>query len=121
LCTFFDYTGDFRVESAVVANWYESSISTEYILIPREFDLSPAYPNPFNPVTTLRFALPENLEVSIVIYNLQGRQIEALRDGYMDAGYQSVVWDANRYPSGMYFTRMIAGDYVKTQKLMLVK
>ena len=77
--TLFDYTGDFRVESAVVADWYESTISTEYILIPREFDLSPAYPNPFNPVTTLNFALPENLEVSIVIYNLQGRQIEALR------------------------------------------
>ena len=121
MCTFFDYTGDFRVESAVVANWYESSISTEYILIPREFDLSPAYPNPFNPVTTLRFALPEKVEVSIVIYNLQGRQIEALRDGYMEAGYHQVVWNANRYPSGMYFTRMIAGDYVKTQKLMLIK
>ena len=119
--TLFEYTGDFRVESAIVADWYESTISTASIMIPKEFNLSPAYPNPFNPATTLRFALPEKVEVSIIIYNLQGRQVEALTDGYMDAGYHQVVWNANREASGMYFVQMIAGKYMKTQKLMLVK
>ena len=117
----FDYTGDFWIESTIVADWYESSVITLSILIPREFDLSPAYPNPFNPVTILSFELPEKVEVSIVIYNLQGRQIAALTDSYMDAGYHSIIWDANSYASGVYFVKMVVGEFVSTQKLMLVK
>ena len=66
-------------------------------------------------------ALPIESDVTLSIYNLQGREVSTLIDANMDAGYHSVVWNADRYPSGMYFTRMIAGKYMKTQKLMLVK
>ena len=94
---------------------------TEVQPIPTEFSLESAYPNPFNPTTTLSFALPMATEVSLSIYNLQGRLASTLISGSMDAGYNYIVWNANKYSSGMYFVKMVAGEYVKTQKLMLVK
>ena len=89
--------------------------------LPESFSLSAAYPNPFNPVTTLSFALPIESDVTLSIYNLQGREVSTLISGNMDAGYHSAKWNANQYSSGIYFVKMIAGKYVSTQKLMLVK
>ena len=80
-----------------------------------------AYPNPFNPTTTLSFAIPIDSEVFLSIYNLQGREVVSLVNGNMDAGYHSVVWNADSYSSGVYFVKMVAGEFVNTQKLMLVK
>ena len=96
------------------------SLSREFI-IPVEFSLKSAYPNPFNPVTTLEFGIPIEAEVSISVYNLQGKEVISLMDGNLDAGYHSVVWNADRHSSGVYFVKMIAGKYVNTQKLMLIK
>ena len=93
----------------------------ESIAVPAVYSLSTAYPNPFNPVTTLSFAIPIDSEVSLSVYNLQGREVSTLIDANMDAGYHSVVWDANSYASGVYFVKMVAGEFVNTQKLMLVK
>jgi flagellar hook assembly protein FlgD len=89
--------------------------------LPNEFSLDRAYPNPFNPVTTLSFAIPVDSDVSLSIYNLQGREVSTLIDKNMDAGYHSVVWNADSHASGVYFVKMVAGNYVNTQKLMLVK
>ena len=93
----------------------------EAISLPEIFSLDRAYPNPFNPVTTLRFSLPFETEVSLIIYNLQGRQVISLIDGNMGAGYHSVVWNADSHSSGVYFVTMIAGSFTNTQKLMLIK
>tara|TARA_B100001250_G_scaffold248132_1_gene213336 strand:- start:2178 stop:4211 length:2034 start_codon:yes stop_codon:yes gene_type:complete len=90
-------------------------------IIPEEYILNQAYPNPFNPRTSLSFTIPENNEVTLSIYNLQGREVATLIEGNMSAGYHSVVWDANAYSSGVYFARMVAGNYKSTQKLVLVK
>ena len=90
-------------------------------MLPQEFILDKAYPNPFNPTTTLKFALPVDAQVSLSIYNLQGREIATLTDKFMNAGYHSVEWNANQYSSGIYFVKMMSGNYIKTQKLMLVK
>jgi len=117
----FEYTGDLTIESAIAADWYGNEIMVSNMLLPKEFTLSPAYPNPFNPTTTLTFSLPVDTEVSLSIYNLQGREVSTLISGYRDAGYHSVVWDANSHSSGVYFVKMVAGEYVNTQKLMLVK
>ncbi|SVD03352.1 uncharacterized protein METZ01_LOCUS356206, partial [marine metagenome] len=89
--------------------------------IPNKYALRQAYPNPFNPVTTLSFALPIETEVSLKVYNLQGREVISLVDQNMEAGYHSVVWNADNYPSGVYFVKMVTGKYLSTQKLMLVK
>jgi len=69
----------------------------------------------------LRFAIPIDSEVSLSIYNMQGREISSLIKDNMKAGYHSIVWDANSFASGVYFVHMIAGDYMNTQKIMLIK
>jgi hypothetical protein len=106
--------------------WTENGMYTlgslsEMQPIPNEFVLNNAYPNPFNPVTTLEFGIPVDGDVSIDIYNLQGRLIETLLSQNMKAGYHSVTWNADNHSSGMYFVKMQAGKFLKTQKLMLVK
>ncbi|SVD11852.1 uncharacterized protein METZ01_LOCUS364706, partial [marine metagenome] len=103
--------------------WQDIAVSVINLteVLPEAFRLDRAYPNPFNPATTLSFALPIESDVSITIYNLQGRQVTTLVDGNMTAGYHSVVWNADSYSSGVYFVKMVAGEYVNTQKLMLVK
>jgi len=93
----------------------------ESIALPAVYSLSTAYPNPFNPTTTLSFAIPVDSEVSLSIYNLQGREVMSLINGNMDAGYHSVVWNADAHASGVYFVKMVAGEYINTQKLMLMK
>ena len=108
-----------------VPNWSENGLfmvsSLSQVIIPESYSLSQAYPNPFNPTTTLSFAIPIDSEVSLSIYNLQGREVSTLIDANMEAGYHSIVWDANSYASGVYFVKMMAGEYVNTQKLMLIK
>jgi len=100
---------------------YMVSSLTEAVVLPESFSLDRAYPNPFNPTTTLSFAIPVDSEVSLSVYNLQGREVSTLIDANMDAGYHSIVWDANSYTSGVYFVKMVSGDFVNTQKLMLIK
>ena len=85
-----------------------------------ELSLS-AYPNPFNPTTTISFTIPTYSDVSISVYSLQGRELVTLANGSYDAGYHSVIWNADNYSSGVYLVKMIAGSYVNTQRLMLVK
>jgi hypothetical protein len=89
--------------------------------IPVEFGLDDAYPNPFNPITTLSYKLPLDSKVSVKIYNVQGRLIETLVNQDMQAGYHSLTWNADNHSSGMYFVKLIVGEQVSTQKLLLVK
>ena len=90
-------------------------------LAPSEFALSAAYPNPFNPSTTMDLSLNEAGYVSVNVYNVMGQMVSTLMSGHMDAGYHSISWDANNMPSGMYLVRVQAGSNVETQKLMLLK
>ncbi len=100
---------------------YMVSSLTEAVALPETFSLDRAYPNPFNPTTTLSFAIPVDSEVSLSVYNLQGREVSTLIDANMDAGYHSVVWNADSYSSGVYFVKIVAGSYISSQKLMLIK
>ena len=114
-----DLEGDIPIwsenETFIVSSLKEASF------FPESFSLESAYPNPFNPITTLRFALPIETQVSIQIYNLQGRQVISLIEGNMEAGYHTVAWNADSHSSGVYFVTMIAGSFTNTQKLMLIK
>ena len=94
---------------------------TEAVALPEIFSLDRAYPNPFNPTTTLSFALPVISNVILEVYDINGRLINELINSNMDAGYHSVIWNADNNASGVYFVKMVAGDFVNTQKLMLVK
>jgi hypothetical protein len=89
--------------------------------IPREFKLYPAYPNPFNNSTTLRFDLPRAFHVKLSLYNLQGQEVAVLADLRMNAGAHTVSLETASLASGLYFAHLVAGENVATQKLVLLK
>ena len=115
------YEGDLKIINHLASDLFGNILASKVIGIPHKYSLNHPYPNPFNPTTTFGFAIPVDNEVTLTIYNLQGREVVSLIDANMDAGYHSVVWDANSYASGVYFVKMVAGEYVNTQKMMLVK
>ncbi|MFH1214461.1 MAG: T9SS type A sorting domain-containing protein, partial [Candidatus Neomarinimicrobiota bacterium] len=89
--------------------------------LPKVFALKQNYPNPFNPTTNIRFDLPKNSDVSLVVYDLMGREVAQLVKGHLDAGYHTINFNAAKLPSGVYIYRLIAGDFVSVKKLMLLK
>jgi len=90
-------------------------------LIPQSTHLKKAYPNPFNPVTTINYELSAAGRVSLAIYDIHGRIVKKLADDRLTAGHHSVIWDASANASGLYFVRLVTPGYTGTQKLMLMK
>ena len=93
----------------------------DMIGMPTEFALTQNYPNPFNPSTEIGFSLPEAAQVKLEVFNILGQQVETLADRQFSAGNHVITWDASRYPSGMYFYRIVTGDNIETKKMLLLK
>jgi hypothetical protein len=89
--------------------------------IPIQFALLPAFPNPFNPTTKLTFDIPWASEVKLNIYNIQGRWVTELFSGWCPAGTYHTTFDASDLPSGIYFCRMVSGNFIQVRKLLLLK
>ena len=95
--------------------------------VPATYALSPNYPNPFNPTTTVPFAVPgSGGKVMVAIYNVRGQLVRTLVNGHKTAGYHSVVWDGtnnqgNTLSSGVYFLLMRAPGFEQSRKLVLLK
>lgn len=89
--------------------------------IPKKFDLLPNFPNPFNPITTIRYQLPRAAFVEIRIFNMQGREVQRLVDVYQQAGYYRIQLDGKQMASGTYFCKIKADDFVKVRKMILMK
>ena len=93
--------------------------------LPTAYALEPNYPNPFNPTTEIRFALPEAADVRLVVYDALGREVERLVDGPVSAGHQHATFDAANLPSGLYLYRLEATGgkeaFAKTGQMVLVK
>ena len=85
------------------------------------FDLFQNYPNPFNPSTKIKFSIPEKSYVTLKIYNSIGTEIETLLDEDKPAGSYDINWNATNLPSGIYFYKIQAGDFTKTNKMVLIK
>jgi len=94
--------------------------------LPTKFALDQNYPNPFNPTTQVRFALPKNSHVQLVVYNVLGQTVKTLVDQEMAAGTHEVTWDGrnadgNQVSSGIYFYRINADNFNATKKMMMLK
>jgi len=94
--------------------------------VPTAYTLEGAYPNPFNPATTIKFATPRNGMVDLKIYDLAGRHVRTLVHGQKTAGYHSVLWDGTDHKgrgvaSGAYYYRLQADGFEDTQKMLLIK
>ena len=88
---------------------------------PGNFGLSQNYPNPFNSKTVINWQIPKPAFVSIKIYDIKGSEVNTIINGYKEAGYHSTIFDASGLSSGVYYYRMISGNYSKTEKLLLIK
>jgi len=109
---------------------YEPRKQTETIILRKsiyspesltEFTLSPAHPNPFNPVTNIQFTIPEVSDLNIVIYDVEGRLIEILADKRFSPGVHKVWWNASEVSSGVYFLHIESSKFSRIQKLMFIK
>jgi hypothetical protein len=90
-------------------------------LIPKNYSLYQNYPNPFNANTIVPFALPTASKINLTVYNIMGRKVLTVADGWYDAGTHRVLFDASRLASGVYFYQLKAGDFVNVRKLVLLK
>ena len=95
-------------------------------ILPITYNLYNAYPNPFNPVTTLHYDLPEDALVNITIYDMMGRVVSNLVSSQQNAGYKSVQWNATNnqgqpVSAGLYLYTIQAGDFRQTKKMVLLK
>ncbi len=89
------------------------------------FELAPNYPNPFNPETTIRYQVARGVKVNVTIYNVLGQKVRTLVDGFKPAGSHRIVWNGKddrgmSLPTGMYFYKMRAGEFVKVRKMLLL-
>ena len=97
------------------------TVGTEGEELPTEVELSQNYPNPFNPQTTIDYALPKASDVSLVVYDMLGREVDVLLDGPQAAGRHTVRFGANHLPNGTYVYRLVAADKTITRTMVLVK
>lgn len=89
--------------------------------VPEKFTLEANYPNPFNPETVIRYALPKATQVEIEVYNAIGRHIQTLINDYRKAGYHRVTFDGSGLTSGVYLYRIKTDGFQKTRKMLLIK
>jgi len=126
----FDGTSTIEFQDIILADDSGNSVDVETQsydinfssnLLPVKTELSGSYPNPFNPTTSINYGLQNDGHVEIMIYDASGRLVEELVSQNQVAGYHSITWNASSQASGMYFAKMVAGEVVQTQKLVLLK
>jgi len=112
-----------ETESGFLANsFYGIVVSVkERQSLPGEFSLSQNYPNPFNPTTMIRYDLPRQSYVRIIIYDILGREVATLVNELQDAGYKSKQWSAEGVPSGVYFYSLQIANFSRMKKMILLK
>ena len=113
-----DLDGSAHYSEAVIA---EMLVGADDGAIPSRHALHFNYPNPFNPSTTIEFALPHPGHVTLKVYNVLGEEVAILSAGDHAAGTFTATWNASGMPSGVYLYRLSAGEYVQTMKMVLMR
>jgi len=95
-----------------------NNISTE---TPSKYSLSQNYPNPFNPTTNIKFSIVNSGEVKLVVYDIQGREVQTLVNESLKPGTYEAAFDASSLNSGVYFYKLITNTFSETKKMLLIK
>jgi hypothetical protein len=111
--------GQYEISEVLAAT--NDGLIESNVITPEEFTLSNAYPNPFNPTTSMLLSLDQDGLVAVKVFNINGQLIDILTDGNMDAGMHTISWDAQEFASGVYFIKAYIGSEVITQKVSLMK
>jgi len=94
------------------------NISTE---TPSKYSLSQNYPNPFNPTTNIKFSIINSGDVKLVVYDIQGREVQTLVNERLNAGTYEVKFDGSMLTSGVYFYKMVSEGFTETKRMILIK
>jgi hypothetical protein len=117
----FSSTGDYTVVDVIAGTAGGTALSADIVSVPTVFGLSGAYPNPFNPTTSVELAMPQDGFVSVKVYNLMGQIVATLHEGNLTANSYNFSWDAADVASGMYFLKAETAGRVDIQKIMFMK
>ncbi|MEN8191344.1 MAG: T9SS type A sorting domain-containing protein [Bacteroidota bacterium] len=128
----YDTPGEWIIDEVVFTSAYEDGydglvgVEKEIVALPNTYKLGNAYPNPFNPTTNIKFAIPVSNNVQIDVYNIMGQKVRTLVNTEMNAGSYEVTWDAKndngeQVSTGIYFFHMKSSHYQATQKAILMK
>ncbi len=115
------YCGGYYKITKVLKSYLIIGINNLNENIISDFNLIQNYPNPFNPLTKIKYDVPKASDIRIVIYDINGREIELLVNQKYTSGKYEVIWDASKYPSGIYFCKLKADNFNKTIKMLLIK
>jgi len=115
------YYSDFQLLVAYQADIWAATAIDEHIAVAVKFDLHPAYPNPFNPTTTISWNLDHAGEYELAAYNMVGQKVDVISKSFGPAGAYTVNWNAGSLPSGVYFIQLDAQNRHLTQKVLLIK
>jgi hypothetical protein len=89
--------------------------------VPVAYALRQNYPNPFNPTTKIQYELPSTEHVSLMVYDILGKEVAQLVNETQEGGYYEIPFSAERLATGVYFYRLVAGKFTSVQKMMIVK
>ncbi|GBD89469.1 hypothetical protein BMS3Abin04_00174 [bacterium BMS3Abin04] len=106
-------------ESNKKSNYETVNITPKEIV--KEYALNQNYPNPFNPTTTISYAIPKSGKVTLKVYDVLGKEVAELVNGYKSKGRHSVRFNGNNLSSGIYFYKLTSGDFTAVKKLILMK
>ncbi len=120
------YTNEVNFYSEIITASSQQNVEEELSAIPKEYFLDSAFPNPFNPSTTISYGIPKDSRVSIVIYNILGKKVRTLVNENQIAGFYKINWNGlderNSFVStGVYFAKIQAGNFSKTNKMTFLK
>ena len=111
----------YRLKQIDIGGKFEYSKEVRVEIIPKKYMLYQNYPNPFNPTTTIKFDLPEASQVNLNVYNILGEKVISLSNGFLEAGYHSVIFNAANLASGTYIYILQAQNFANTKKMLLLK
>jgi len=115
------YYDDFQLLVGYQEDIWQATAVDENITIATKFDLQPAYPNPFNPTTTIAWHLDRAGDYELAAYNMLGQKVNVISKRFAAAGAYSINWNAGQLPSGVYFIQLDAQNRHLTQKVLLIK
>jgi len=104
-----------------VSIYLGENVGVDENILPERITYLRAYPNPFNPTTTIDFGLIESSDITLSIYNLLGQRVATVYKGLQEAGEHNVTWNASSFPSGVYFARLEAGGFSENVKMVLLR
>ena len=116
----FTTQNDFEIVNIIAASG-DSYIDVNFDIVPEQFEISSVYPNPFNPVASIDYVIPQESHLNVRVFDIRGNEVDVLINEVKMAGNYSIKWDATQFASGVYFMRFDMSGETKVRKMVLMK